>query len=96
MTIETRTTIELKDIKAIEFECSECHTKVVYDVGQFTQPLLKCYTCNPARQLIAERSTDHKAIGGLVELINQLSQLDPKVFVMRFDITAPSASREAV
>jgi hypothetical protein len=87
MTIETRTTMELKDIKAIEFECATCHTKVVYSIEKFSDPVFTCYTCRPSKPLIAERSTDHKAIVQLVQLINQLSELEPGVFVMRFDIT---------
>ena len=89
MTIETRTTMELKDIKAIEFECATCHTKVVYSIDQFSQPVFVCYTCHPSKTLISERSTDHKTIVQLVQLINQLSQLERGVFLMRFDITAP-------
>ncbi len=95
MTIETRTTIELKDIRAIEFECATCHTKTVYSIDQFTHPVFTCYTCHPSKVLVAERSSDHKSIGSLVDLINQLSKLDPTIFAMRFDITDSSASREA-
>ncbi len=94
MTIETRTTMELKDIKAIEFECADCHTKVVWSIDQFTDPLFVCHTCSPKKTLVADRSSDHKAIVNLVQMINQLAQLDPKVFVMRFDVTQSSVSRE--
>lgn len=39
MTTETRTTIQLSDFKAIEFECRECHCRTVRPMGG-TQPLL--------------------------------------------------------
>jgi hypothetical protein len=96
MTIETRTTVELKDIKAIEFECADCHTKVSYPIDKFAHPVSICYTCHPSKLLIAERSTEHKGIVELVRLINQLSELEPKILVMRFDTTGSSASPEEV
>ena len=38
MTTKTTTSIELQDIKAIEFECATCHTKVVLSHGQVLTP----------------------------------------------------------
>lgn len=34
MTTETRTTIELKDILAVEFECPKCHSRVTRPVTE--------------------------------------------------------------
>ncbi len=36
MTIETRGTIELKDIAAVEYECSKCHAKTIRPLKQET------------------------------------------------------------
>lgn len=58
MTIETRTTIEMRDIKTVEFECGTCHTKLVYDIDKFTNPLMFCNVCQPSRTLVADRSSD--------------------------------------
>ena len=96
MTIETRTTIELRDIQAVEMECATCHTKVVHSIEKFNQPMMVCYTCQPNKQLIVERSSDHREIVQLVQIINRLSALKDAPFIMRFDITDSSASREAI
>ena len=45
MTIETRTTIQLSDIRAIEFECRSCHCRIVRPMGG-TQPIMPvCPEC---------------------------------------------------
>ena len=39
MTIETRSSIELKDIIAFEMECSKCHTRTIRKLqSQFEVP----------------------------------------------------------
>ena len=88
MTIETRTTMELKDIKAIEFECATCHTKLVYPIGKFTHPLMTCNVCQPPKTLVPERGKELEDIKQLVYLVQRFSG-EAGMYVMRFDITAP-------
>jgi hypothetical protein len=95
MTIETKTTIEMRDIKTVEFECGTCHTKVVYDIEKFTVPMMICYTCHPSKTLVAERSSDDQDIRCLIHMIQKFSKLDPSTFRMRFSVENLSASREA-
>jgi hypothetical protein len=95
MTIETKTTIEMRDIKTVEFECGTCHTKLVYDIDKFTSPMMFCNVCQPTKTLVADRSTEFQDIRHLIHLINRFAQLDPALFRMRFDVTGLSVSREA-
>jgi hypothetical protein len=45
MTIETRTTVELSDINAVEFECRKCGTKTVRKIdGNYVTPVA-CDNC---------------------------------------------------
>ncbi|SPE40203.1 hypothetical protein SBA7_1310007 [Candidatus Sulfotelmatobacter sp. SbA7] len=45
MTSEIRTTIQLSDLKAIEFECRECHCRTVRPMGGIQSLLLCCPEC---------------------------------------------------
>ena len=85
MTIETKTTMELKDIKAVEFECATCHTKLVYKIDKFTLPLMFCTVCQ--KVLIPERGKELEDIKQLVYLIKRFSE-EEGMYVMRFDITS--------
>ena len=44
MTVETRTTIELGDINAVEFECKNCRTKTVRQLDKLQVPT-SCDNC---------------------------------------------------
>jgi predicted RNA-binding Zn-ribbon protein involved in translation (DUF1610 family) len=45
MTSETRTTIQLSDIKAVEFECVRCHHRLVRPIGTWQTPVFACPEC---------------------------------------------------
>lgn len=46
MTVETRTSIEPKDIAAVEFECKSCGTKTIRKIdAKFTTPMI-CGNCS--------------------------------------------------
>jgi hypothetical protein len=45
MTSETRTTIQLSDFKAVEFECRECRCRIVRPMGAIQPALLACPEC---------------------------------------------------
>jgi Zn-finger nucleic acid-binding protein len=79
MTTETRTTIQLSDIRAVEFECRECRCRIVRPVGG-TQPLLlNCPECN---------TTWAQYRGNMEILVKMLSQL-PKVAAFDSDAQTP-------
>jgi predicted RNA-binding Zn-ribbon protein involved in translation (DUF1610 family) len=45
MTSETRTTIQLSDIKAVEFECTNCHHRLVRPIGVWQSQWDQCPDC---------------------------------------------------
>jgi hypothetical protein len=86
MTKETRTTIELRDIRYVEFECASCHTKLVYPIDKFNHPIFVCNVCPGAKVLIPERGRETDEIKQLINLINRFSG-KPEGYIMRFDIS---------
>jgi hypothetical protein len=79
MTSEIRTTIQLSDIKAVEFECQQCHCRIVRPMGG-TQPLvLGCPECG---------TTWAQYRGNMEILVRMFSQL-PKVSAFDSEPEAP-------
>jgi hypothetical protein len=77
--IKSKTTLslELRKIKAIEFECSTFHTKVVYLIEKYTHPIAMCNVCQPPKQFIVPNNQESKDLIMLGELVRTLSQVDP-------------------
>jgi hypothetical protein len=94
MTTETRTTIELGDVLAIEFECKKCGAKIAVPIEKFRQAPLRCAACDTqeAEQWLVANGpeSDHSRIGRLAQLIAQLSELKPEHFAMRLEIASQS------
>lgn len=95
MTLETRTTIELGDIKAIEFECAACHAKTTILIEKFTQSPTRCSSCD-SKQWLIHGSQDWDSIKHFVEAIRFFSNRPPEAFAIRIEITNTSASGHAV
>lgn len=99
MTIETRTSIELSDITALEFECKDCHTRIMFPVAGFKDPPIYCSVCfeKSKKQWMVLGNQDFRDIHTLGHIIQLFSGMNkPDGFVMRLHITNPFASREAV
>ena len=88
MTSEVRTTIQLSDIRTVEFECLHCHSRIVRPVGG-TQPLmLGCPECGDNW---AHYRGDMEVLTRLASQLAKLSGIDdPKneaPFIVRFEIS---------
>lgn len=94
MTIKTVTTIELKDIKSVEFECDKCHTKVVYAIDKFNHPMSLCNVCKPNIQFFLPDGKEDKALINLVSLVRECSKLSAGL-TMRFQIMDSSDAGHA-
>ena len=88
MTTETRTTIELKDILAIEFECGQCHAKAVWPVNGDPRVPVKC-SRGCEQQWFIVGSPEHEALLGLVKRIADCAALDGKNYKLRLEIKTP-------
>jgi hypothetical protein len=93
MTIETRTTVQLSDIKAIEFECAKCHAKSIFQIGKFDNPPLNCGACGGEPWFVAN-TPDRSDIAKLAQIITRFSGQPSSGFAMRLEVRGVSASRE--
>lgn len=85
MTVETRTTFELPDVKAVEFECTACHAKVSFSIEGFKQPPIRCPGCDSAQWLIPG-SEDYMDIVRLVRTMERFLKSNGKLFSLRFEL----------
>lgn len=95
MTVETKTTIELGDIKAVEFECADCGSKAVLPIAKLATPPMRCSFCQKDTQWLAPGGRDYSDIVTLGRLIGWFSSGEkPKAFSLRLHVTNACASRE--
>jgi hypothetical protein len=100
MTLETRATIELQDIAAIEVECSKCHTKTAYQIASFNPPI-RCSACadHDRQQWLIPGSGEMEDLKRLAEIIRCYGVSTKLPFGLRLELTPKamqsiSASRE--
>jgi hypothetical protein len=67
MTRETRTTIDVSDIVAIEFECSKCHSQTIRYLGNWHKTPIGCGSCD--EQWMLPHSNDFKNLELFVSMI---------------------------
>jgi hypothetical protein len=91
MTNETRTTIQLSDIKAIEFECSACHCRIVRPVGGLQPKLLACPECGITWAQF-ERTMDFlsRTVSQLAKVAEVDKPENQSPFVVRFELVQPT------
>jgi hypothetical protein len=94
MTVKTVTSVQLKDIKAVEFECGTCHTKVSYSIDRFQTPVATCNVCQPQKQFMVYGSTEYAEWVKFGELVRRFAKTDDNIFTVRFELA--DASREEV
>jgi len=90
MTIETKTTIQISDVKAIEFECKTCHRIVSLPIEVAKEPPFECDCKNP-RQWMSYGGEMYSALSGLMTLLGRFGKVDNEPFAMRLVITELSA-----
>jgi hypothetical protein len=90
MASEQRTLVQLKDIKAIEFECDKCHTRSSYAIDKFAHPMISCNVCQ--KEFIEQRSKTFTDWVTFAKLLNTVSQTPPGLTV-RFEVPATQPPR---
>lgn len=96
MVIETKTTLELSDVMAIEFECEVCHTRTALSIANFKNPPMHCPFCQDSPQWFIAGNRDYTDVVALGRVIQWFSSAEkPKGFIMRLHIMNPSASGRA-
>ena len=90
MTRETRTTIEPSDFVAIEFECSECHHRIVRPMGVWRSLLYACPDCGSNwSQFDATMKYLAGMASQLPKLMGPQRGADKWPFAVRFEIAHP-------
>lgn len=84
MTIETRSTIELADIIAIEFECRDCRAKVVRKIDGFKNVPGFCGNCE--KQWLIDGSQAHDNLYRFLVRLQELSKASGEPFLLRFEV----------
>lgn len=85
MTIEKRYLIEIKDVKSVEFECRQCHAKVVRNIEGFKSLPVMCGNCDT--QLVIPGSRDYVRLAELIKLIGDLAQDDGERFTLKLEVS---------
>lgn len=84
MTIETKGLIELKDVKAIVFECAECNSKIVLALGNFKRIPTSCPDCN--ENWLIEGSGELTDLNTFLRHIERAGKATSGPFKLKFEI----------
>ena len=93
MTVETRRTIALEDLKAIEYECLYCHTKSVRLLDEKNRVASACGNCN--RGWLTDGSREHTELQTFVNVLMSFrnSSINQHVGI-RFECTGLGSENE--
>lgn len=85
MTIETRSTIGIGDITAIEYECLHCHCKTIRLLDDKHNVPLRCGNCSS--NWFADGSREHREICRLLDVLRNFPESSVKTQVaVKFEI----------
>ena len=89
MTSETRTTIQLSDFKGVEFECVQCHVRIVRPLGVWNFPLDSCLECGAVWTHYKGTMNVLRAISSEIAKIAAIDKPDNESpFIVRFEINS--------
>jgi hypothetical protein len=91
MTLETRNTIELKDVVAIEYECAGCRAKTVRVLNDKHVIPLTCGNCNTP--WFAQGSNEWRHLQDLVATFAELRSSITKEVGVRLEIAGVGEGR---
>jgi hypothetical protein len=99
MTREVRTTLEVKDILAVEYESSHCHAHITIPLEHFDRVLHQCPNCNEKLASPAGYGTsrsddrsDEAVLSRLVDALKRASELSCKIRLQVANDVPPEAS----
>ena len=88
MTVETKTTIELSDIKAIEFECKNCGRIVAWPIKAAKEPPFQC-DCNTPQWMSVGGDT-YRSLMTLIDAIKRHGNAQGEPFILRLVVAGLS------
>ena len=88
MTIETKTTIQLNDVKAVEFECKNCHRITIVPIQVAKSIPISCQCESP--HWMSVNGEMHQGLIRLMELLGRFGEANREPFSSRFVIDGTS------
>jgi hypothetical protein len=85
MTVETKTTIQFSDIATIEFECNDCHSKMVWPLKIAKNPPMSC-SCNRDKQWMPSGGDTQHNISRLIALLQDFSASKGEPYTIRLGL----------
>lgn len=82
MTVETKTTIQLSDVKAVEFQCRQCHRILPCPIEVTKEPPIHCDCKTPHWMPVGGEM--YCGVMKLIELIKHYGKANNEPFAMRF------------
>jgi hypothetical protein len=88
MTAETKTTLQLSDITAVEFECKKCHriVSLPLPLKSPNQVPVEC-DCDIRQHWMPTGSDAHRSLLALMDYIERYANATNEPFVLRFVTT---------
>jgi hypothetical protein len=94
MTTETRTTIELKDIIAVEMLCTKCGSRIVRPITLDNAVVTRCSRGCQVQWFI-EGSREHESLVNLLRLIHDCAQIKNDGYKLQFEVKGLNEARSA-
>jgi predicted RNA-binding Zn-ribbon protein involved in translation (DUF1610 family) len=92
MTVETSTSIEPKDITAVEFECRNCGTKTIRKIdAKFKTPII-CGNCSDVWSI--DGNPDMRQLAEFLRMLEHYSKYDLR-YILRFQVPHERNAKEA-
>lgn len=91
MTIETKATIQLGDVKSIEFECKNCHCLMTWPIETARQPPSECCGCGV--QFMNASDGSFRRLMELLSMIKDFSAAKSLPFALRLCIEGLAEKR---
>jgi hypothetical protein len=85
MTIETKTTIQCSDIATIEFECKECHSRIIQPLKIAQKPPTSCQ-CRHDQEWIPHGGKTYQDIVRLIGLVQDFAESNGERFTIHLGL----------
>jgi DNA replicative helicase MCM subunit Mcm2 (Cdc46/Mcm family) len=89
MTSESRMTIQLSDLKAIEFECTNCHHRLVRPIGVWQSNWDSCPDCGSIWSHYRHTMNFLAQFSSQVAKTKEIDNQNDSPYIVRFEITQP-------
>jgi hypothetical protein len=89
MTIETKMTAEIRDIRAVEFECPDCRARISIPLTQNNYPPFKCKNGTCSKVFFADSSLEWNELRNTLGVLGKYAKADNLPCAIRLELTMP-------